>query len=721
MSMELLSPAADPEVFRAVIDAGADAVYFGGTAFGARAGAASFDPQDAYRSVCYAHMRGRKAYLTVNTLVKNVEMETRLYPFLKEYYEAGVDGVIVQDLGVISMIRSYFPDWRISASTQMTAASVQGARFLESLGVRRMVAPRELSFEEMKAITAQSGIELEVFVHGALCVCYSGQCLMSSMIGGRSGNRGRCAQTCRLPFSVREDQRPVSAKGPYVLSLKDLCGLADLPELEAAGVASLKIEGRLKGAAYAAGVTGCYRRVLDRMAEGQPIEETVRAEEQILFALGNRNGFTDRYYHAQNGRSMVSFTDSAHHHDAAKPPAAEPADDAASGDVRIPVYGSFAAAAGKPVTLEVRTEDGRTFSASGAIAEPAQKRPLTEEEIRRQLERTKDTPFAFAELSVVCDGDVFLPVSALNALRRDALSGLLEELVLPKRRAPLPYAPVPDAEDDTDADGDKRTLLVVSTAGQLSAVTENAPDSPADVAVSASLCASFSDAEWEAVRTAAQTHGLRLFLRFPPVIRARALRLLETLKERIFACDGVLCGSVDGLGWLQSVGYDMSRVTADTNLYTWSDRTLSFLRGFGLRRFCAPLELNAAELSHRSRAGAVCTVYGRPALMHMANCIREDTAGCDHRPHAYELTDRKNARFPVRNDCMLCMNTIFNSLPISLLGQLREDPFVSSAAHRLDFTTETAAQVRTVLACHAADRPLPDTAVTRGHYRRGVE
>ncbi len=744
MSMELLAPAADPEVFRAVVDAGADAVYFGGTSFGARAGAASFDPADTFRAVTYAHLRGRKAYLTVNTLLKNPEMEEQLYLFLKDYYEAGVDGVIVQDLGIVSMIRRCFPDWRISASTQMTAASVEGARFLESLGVRRMVAPRELSVSEMKEITSHTGIELEVFVHGALCVCYSGQCLMSSMIGGRSGNRGRCAQTCRLPFAVEEDHRPVSAKGPYILSLKDLCGLRDLPELDAAGVKSLKIEGRLKGVSYAAGVTASYRRILDLMAEGRPLEKALQKEEKILLSLGNRNGFTDRYFHAQNGVDMVSFADSSHHH--------EQAVDRTHETEKIPVQGRFTAVCGQPVSLEVSALDHPAITVFGPVAQAADKRPLTEEDIRKQLNKTKDTPFEFENLSLDCRGDLFLPVSALNALRRDALSKLLEELVLPKRAEAKPFEPLEEMEhkdhlgntDASDPDdesalppgktqspaktaeemdaGAYRELITVCTEEQLRAAVPMLSGRPfCGVVIPASYIDGLSDEAWEQVKEDLQRAGIVLLMAFPRVIRERARRMLVKLQNRMADCDGVLCGSIDGVGFLESLGVDPAKIVADTNLYTWSDRTLAFWRSRGIGSFCAPLELNAAELSHRSREGAIYTVYGRPALMHMANCIREDTAGCDHSAHVYELVDRKKARFPVRNDCRLCMNTIYNSLPVSVLGELQKNDLFALGGRRLDFTVETAAQTKEVLACYLADRPLAKVPVTRGHYRRGVE
>lgn len=317
--IEVLAPAGSPKVARAVVGAGADAVYFAGNAFGARAYAPNFTRQEAAEMLDFVHLHRKKAYLAVNTLLKNPEMERQLYDDLRFYYEAGVDAVLVQDFGVLIMLRNYFPDLPIHASTQMNITTRFGAEFLAKYGIQRIVAARELSLAEIRTLCGTSA-EIEVFVHGALCVCYSGQCLMSSFLGGRSGNRGRCAQPCRLPYDVLDWRgKKLATPGNYMLSPKDLCGVAELPALIEAGVHSLKIEGRMKQAAYAATVTSVYRKYVDLYWEQGKEHFAVSDEDmELLLASGSRNGFTNAYFFVHNTPEMMSFLDSSHGKKSAK-------------------------------------------------------------------------------------------------------------------------------------------------------------------------------------------------------------------------------------------------------------------------------------------------------------------------------------------------------------------------------------------------------------------
>ena len=294
--LELLAPAGSYDIFRAVLNAGADAVYVGGGQFGARAYANNFSEEELLRAIDEAHIHGKQLYLTVNTLLKEEELEAQLYDYLRPYYEQGLDAVIVQDMGAFQFIREYFPKMDIHTSTQMTICNRYGAEMMKELGATRVVTAREMSFAEIKDIADHVDIEIESFVHGALCYCYSGQCLLSSMLGGRSGNRGRCAQPCRLPYAVLDEKHREYKKDAYVLSLKDMCGIKDLRGLADAGVYSLKIEGRMKQIPYAAGVVSYYRKYIDLFLSGQ---ETQISEEdyRAVLALGNRCGFTDGYYH----------------------------------------------------------------------------------------------------------------------------------------------------------------------------------------------------------------------------------------------------------------------------------------------------------------------------------------------------------------------------------------------------------------------------------------
>lgn len=308
--VELLAPAGSYESLRAAVNAGADAVYIGGSRFGARAYADNPDEDALLDGLRYCHLHDRKLYMTVNTLLKEDELEQELYPYLLPYYCAGLDGVIVQDLGVVRYLRERFPGLPVHASTQMTVTGCDSVRVLQRQGVTRVVPARELSLEEIRHMMEETGIEVETFIHGALCYCYSGQCLLSSMIGGRSGNRGRCAQPCRLPFRLENGARRLQDAPEYLLSMKDLCTLELLPEIVASGIASLKIEGRMKRPEYTAGVVSIYRKYLDRLeaAGGKPKQWNIEAEDlRTLMDLYNRGGFTDGYYHRHNGRRMMSM------------------------------------------------------------------------------------------------------------------------------------------------------------------------------------------------------------------------------------------------------------------------------------------------------------------------------------------------------------------------------------------------------------------------------
>ena len=290
-----------------LVAAGADAVYLGGAMFGARAYANNLSQEELLRALDYAHLHDKKIYLTVNTLMKQQELEDRLLPYLEPFYKAGLSAVIVQDFGAFEAIKEAFPGLHIHASTQMTVTGAAGAKLLKEAGASRVVTARELNLSEIKAIHDNCDIEIESFIHGALCYCYSGQCLLSSFQGGRSGNRGRCAQPCRLPYAVLDEKHREYKKDAYVLSLKDMCGIKDLRGLADAGVYSLKIEGRMKQIPYAAGVVSYYRKYIDLFLSGQETQVS-EGDYQAVLALGNRCGFTDGYYHRHNGSDMVTFT-----------------------------------------------------------------------------------------------------------------------------------------------------------------------------------------------------------------------------------------------------------------------------------------------------------------------------------------------------------------------------------------------------------------------------
>ena len=426
MITELLSPAGSYESFEAAIGAGADAVYVGGPAFGARAYAQNFTQEELITAIETAHIHNRKLYLTVNTLLKNRELDDQLFEYLLPYYEAGLDAVIVQDLGVFSFIRRNFPDLDIHASTQMTVTGPEGMRFLEEKGATRVVPARELSLEEISAMHKASPLEIETFIHGALCYSYSGQCLMSSIFGGRSGNRGRCAQPCRLPYSVTMDHRKYKGDKDFcALSLKDICTLDILPDILEAGVMSLKIEGRMKQPAYTAGVTAVYRKYLDMYLSGKEYHVQEK-DRKYLLELFSRGGSCKGYYDMYRGPEMMAF-----------------ANEKKSGNIqpeirkiKEKIHGNLILSPESPVILEI-TCKGQTVTAMGGEVQFAKNQPMEEQRIRQQMEKLGNTDFQWEDLNIEINGRIFVPVKVLNEVRRDALSQLREALIGCQKRAQI--------------------------------------------------------------------------------------------------------------------------------------------------------------------------------------------------------------------------------------------------------------------------------------------
>ncbi len=486
-NIEILAPAGSYESFLAAVAAGADAVYAAGPRFGARAFAENFTEEQLLAAIDYAHLHGRRFYLTVNTLLKEHELK-ELPQYLSPLYHGGLDAVIVQDVGILELVRRYFPDLDIHASTQMTLTGSYGAEFLKDQGVVRVVPARELSLEEIRTLKQNTGMEVECFVHGALCYCYSGQCLFSSIAGGRSGNRGQCAQPCRLPYTVGKE------KG-YLLSPKDICAIDLIPELIDAGVDSFKIEGRMKRPEYVAGVTALYRKYTD-LCLNNPMQayHVEESDKEKLMDLFNRGGFHTGYFHQQNGRSMMALDHPGHIGTAAarilsrkgrevriraltdiyKEDLLEYPDGSRytcaqacksgremtilapkgcrvkQGDtvrrIRNPhlvdeiesaylhsnpreaICGSISLHCGKPARLKVWKDKAAAEVCSDLIVEPAAKVPLTEEQVRRQIMKTGNTEFVFNQLEIDMEPHVFFPLQQLNEIRRIALERLRENL-----------------------------------------------------------------------------------------------------------------------------------------------------------------------------------------------------------------------------------------------------------------------------------------------------
>lgn len=414
MKTELLAPAGSYVGMKAAFLAGADAVYMGGRLFGARAYADNPEDDGLLCAIDYAHLRNKRLYLTVNTLLKNQELAHLLYDYLAPCYERGLDGVIVQDIGVLSFIKRQFPSLPVHASTQMAVTGVHGARLLKNLGVTRIVTARELSLEEIRTIYQSTGLEIECFIHGALCYSYSGMCLFSSMLGGRSGNRGRCAQPCRLPYQVYEEQRRIGGKNAaYPLSLKDMCTIDLLPEILEAGVHSLKIEGRMKKPEYAAGVTRIYRKYLDAY-ENDSSHYTVEQEDRReLLELYQRDGFNQGYYHVRNGKDMVAILNQK------ADTKREKGENTRNQELFSYLKKTYMEQEQKVTIngrLELYAEGSAVFTAfyrdtsvkiGQKLVEPAKNQPLNEERLLRQMRKTGNTPFVFDKLDIQKDKNIF--------------------------------------------------------------------------------------------------------------------------------------------------------------------------------------------------------------------------------------------------------------------------------------------------------------------------
>lgn len=724
--VEVLAPAGSFESMKAAIAAGADAVYIGGSQFGARAYADNLDEDHMLEAINYAHLHGASLYMTVNTLVKEKELDS-LFAYLNPYYMAGLDAVIVQDMGVFTYIREHFPDLDIHASTQMTITGAEGASLLKKMGASRVVTARELSLEEIARIHREVGVEIESFVHGALCYCYSGQCLLSSLIGGRSGNRGRCAQPCRLPYDVRKDGHSCQPRDErYVMSLKDLCVLDILPDILEAGVYSLKIEGRMKSPRYTAGVVSIYRKYVDRyLKSGRKGYHVDPRDKKILLDLFDRGGFTDGYYVQHNGRDMVALKEKP----AFRQGNQELFDylDAAyvNAELKEPVTGSLVAEEGKPVSLVLSCidSDGEnvTVQTEGTVVMTAQNQPMTEDKLRKQIQKTGNTPFQFTDLTISTVGNVFLPVQALNELRRTSLEKLERELLGKYRRE--------SGKRETDDRSEKKTPkemelhVLLDTPDGFDTVLEL--ESVRELQLEAD---GFEPDQWSAYAFSCHEAGKRCVLALPVIFRTEAIRFFEKnwqyLTEAGF--DGLLVRSMEEIVYVKEKGFSIP-LFGDHNLYVFNQTAKETYDQMGLTRQTLPLELNSQELEQLGCQGMELVVYGYLPVMTSAQCIQKTTDRCTHRPGLLRMRDRTGKDLPVKNRCTFCYNTIYNPSPLSLLGQEHLIHRLAPDAIRLQFTWETKEQIRQIVQAYRAvflegkTGQIPFTDITRGHFKRGVE
>lgn len=747
--LELLAPAGSLKTLKAVIHAGADAVYLGGSMFGARAYANNFNKEELLEAIRFGHIHGRKIILAVNTLLKEYELG-QLYDYLHPYYEAGLDAVIVQDMGVMEFIKTHFPNLPIHTSTQMTITNVEGARLLKEQGVERVVTAREMSLEEIQRIHDEVGVELESFIHGALCYCYSGQCLFSSIIGGRSGNRGRCAQPCRLSYEVLQGEKSLTGHhATPILSLKDMCTLPFLYELADHGVYSFKIEGRMKTPEYAAGVVSIYRKYMDSYLDGSriPVE---KKDIRALLELGNRGGFTNGYYYHHNDSDMLSG-ESASHNKSEGVLQDNIRREYVDTELKEKIKGKLILNKECPAKIEVQYGKIKV-SYQGDMVLVAQNRPLTKEVVTEKITKTGNTPFVFENLEVTMDDDIFMPVNQLNQLRRGALEALEEALLKPYERTLPELVETSSAETDRQTTGNAIKEKQISgqslsqTSGQQSAgsstevrvLIENAEQLPAV------LKADFVDTVYldcmlytrkNLIRKLSedidrvQASGKKAFYVFPFIFRQQTSLFYEKIMPELkkLPLDGIMVRSLDEIAFIKEWGNENWQMVSDSNLYTYSNEAAEYFYRLGMMQDTIPVELNRKEILRRENSRSEMIIYGRLPLMITAQCIHKNTLGCMHQHKVLNLKDRYSVHFPVKNFCPECYNVIYNSLPVCLFKEDATVKKIAPAAVRLSFTTETEEETEQILTIYGdiyknggilGQLPMK---CTNGHFKRGVE
>lgn len=772
LPVEILAPAGSVESMKAAVNAGADAVYMGGSRFGARAYAENPEGDQFLEALDYAHLHGCSLYMTVNTLVKEEELG-QLYDFLMPCYERGLDAVIVQDMGVFSFIRKHFPDLPIHASTQMTVTGWRSAAMLKELGASRVVTARELSLAEIAQIRDHVDIEIESFVHGALCYCYSGQCLLSSLIGGRSGNRGRCAQPCRLPYDAsgqalsfrtgsergtgrknrengvektggkNRERRQQEKDNRYLMSLKDLCTLDILPDIIEAGVYSLKIEGRMKSPRYTAGVVSVYRKYVDQyLARGREGYRISDEDRKMLLDLFDRGGQTEGYYRQHNGRDMIALKEKPAFRQGNQQLFDRLDAEYVHSGKQEPIRGHVTAREGQPVTLYLEKAPV-SVTVSGEVVQTAQNQPMTEEKLLKQIQKTGGSPFYFEELTGQAEGSCFLPVQALNGLRRAGLEQLEEAILSPYRRKAEPEGEneegVTERPVSAAAKEEQERSFVKSGKSPEFLVSLESPEGLSVAAAHPEVDGIYLDSTgfgpelWKQAVEQCHQAGKFCGLIFPQIFRQEAeeffMAAAKELREAGF--DVLVIRSMEEPRFLRELGLGQIPFVFDSNLYAMNHQAAAQMIHMGAGRLTFPLELNSRELEQLKEAsegiGWEMTIYGHYPAMVSAQCVVRTTKGCTKKPELLLIRDRVGKELPVKNHCRFCYNTIYNPSPLSLLGQEDAVLRLQPEGLRLVFTTETPAQIQEVMDAFAdhfrygKDTPSPIKDFTRGHFRRGVE
>ncbi|MCM1252597.1 MAG: U32 family peptidase [Clostridium sp.] len=731
--VELLAPAGNYQGFIGAVNAGADAVYLGGEKFGARAYADNFTKEEVCKAIRYAHIFGRKVYLTVNTLVKESEFSL-LYEYLSPFYEAGLDGVIIQDLGVWSYIRETFPDMALHASTQMTVTGKMGAMFLKEIGAARIVPARELSLEEIRNIKKKSRLEIECFIHGSMCYSYSGQCLFSSILGGRSGNRGRCAQPCRLPYKVACDEDGPESREYYPLSLKDLCTIEFIPALIEAGIDSFKIEGRMKRPEYTAGVTAIYRKYIDAYyRHGAGAYRVRKADMGQLRSLYIRTEIQTGYYERTNGREMLTMDDEPGYYNVDEALFQEIAEKYLQEEKVHPASMKGVFHTGQKAMLYI--EDKKiSVSTYGETVETAKKRPMEKEDVIKHLRKTGGSHIRITDEDITVDENIFMPVGQINELRRQAVTAFEDKLIeahgltlkrtcimqdtlqnIPKKTKNLP-------KQQEAGIHPPQLHVLVRTSGQLEKVCQYTCDR---IYIDSDYYIQEND---YIGRCLEDFHVNEIFLALPYVIRDKDnfyFRRLHSLLGGKIKVKGFLVRNLESLFWVCSLPEEYETIT-DAGVYSFNAQALRFWNQYAMESYL-PYELNGKECRRLMEGGGRLSmvVYGTLPMMLSANCLKKTDEGCPGDKKWLQrvfLIDRYNKEFPVLCNCKHCYNIIYNSVPYSLHTKRKEIGKMGLFAIRLDFVWESADEAADILDYYVGRRVLfPLGEYTTGHYKRGVE
>lgn len=805
---EILAPAGSMESLYAAVNAGCDAVYMGGSMFGARAYADNPDSENLLYAIDYCHVHGVKLYLTVNTLLKEDEILDSLYNYMLPYYKAGLDAAIVQDTGVIYMLRQWFPRLALHASTQMALVTGSSTSMLKDYGITRIVPARELSLSELKQMRHDTDAEIEVFVHGALCYCYSGQCLFSSLLGGRSGNRGRCAQPCRLPYSVSFNGKKQES---YILSMKELCTLPHINELIETGADSFKIEGRMKSPAYTALVTSLYRKYTDIYmhygSEGYT-KYIGKHKTSFLNDMGqlaevyNREGFTNGYIYGNqhkvsqkcsmlstkrpkhggvctgkvlsvgkgvlkykldkdlNAQDVVEFRnakmDTLYEYTISKDIKAGSIVEAKfsrdciinKGDKvyrtknasllcsitekylaknkKVPVTGEFKAAAGQKACLAAG-KDGVKAVVYGGICEEAEKSATSQEAAEKILRQTGNTEFEYKKLDISMDNNLFLPVSMLKNLRREALTKLWDNITGEYRRK-APEDAIPAIKPykytkgsmlkDTAVNKEPVYKASVMTMPQLLEVLKH--HEIQEVYIKTELL------DAKGIREAlsyVQAQGRKCYIVLPHIFRKATWDYEKKMAAEgksiyNYGWDGYVIRNIEGYVFITDVlGKSAENIITDAGLYTMNSPACRFWEDAGVTRHTVPFELEIPYIKHIAGAGMEAIVYTHIPLMVSAQCTLNNIAGCQKetcKDKQVLIKDAKGREFIIVNYCKYCYSTVYQKIPLMALSCIKDLTSAGIRSFRYDFTVEDAEETSIILAGKYSGQPYT------GHYRKGI-